>query len=158
MKPEFMVILLGKCNEARLHKNKLECVDSEEALDFFDAVYRAKKGSLKIKDNEGKELSWFEVIFNRAKEEPNTWILFSVYYDLRERGRNVREGPFPNTLELISNEKPYAFVFVVEETVKFEIVNLVQWLDLSRRFGREVIVAIVDKHGDVSYYSMERFS
>jgi len=76
MKPEFMVILLGKCNEARLHENKLECVDSEEALDFFDAVYRAKKGSLKIKDNEGKELSWFEVIFNRAKEEPNTWTKF----------------------------------------------------------------------------------
>lgn len=134
------------------------CVERKMKLEFYEAIYKAKKGALKIIDENGKELTWLDALFLRTKIDQNAWIIFSVYYDLIERGRRTREGPFPNTLELISDGKPYALVFIVEETVKFRIDQIVDWLDISRRLGKEAIIAIVDKHGDVSYYSMERFS
>ncbi|MEM0021133.1 MAG: hypothetical protein QW039_05755 [Fervidicoccaceae archaeon] len=149
---------MAKCSRARLIENKFVCEDSQERIEFLDGLYRTKKGSMKVSDEEGKELDWLEIMRIRSKSDANSWIIFSVYYDLRERGRSVREGPFPNTLELVSEGKPFALVFVVEETIKFKVKVLSDWLDLSRRFGREVIIAIVDKHGDVSYYTMERFS
>jgi tRNA-intron endonuclease len=146
-----------KCRIAKLVGDELYCSEGESKLEFYEAIYKAKKGTLKI-IKEGKELSWLEALLQKTKNDQNAWIIFSVYYDLIERGRKTREGPFPNTLELISDGKPYAIVFVVEETVRFKVEQIAEWLDISRRLGKDSIIAIVDKHGDVSYYIMERFA
>jgi len=147
-----------KCTSAKLVKDEVVCSDSEAKLELLEALYKSKKGSLKIFDEKGKEISWLDVIVRKIKQNPNLWILFSVYYDLTERGRKVREGPFPSTLELLSDNRAYALVYVIEETIKFQVKQIAEWLDVSRRLEKEMILAIVDKHGDVSYYSVERFT
>jgi len=135
----------------------LQCEDSSEKIDIFEAVYLSKKNKIIIVDDNKEILEWFDVVKRFSRIFPKIWMMFSVYYDLKVRGRILKYGPHEEGFTMYKGGKPYANIFVLEETVVFPIEKLMDWLDYSRRLNRECIIAIVDKHGDVSYYSIERF-
>ena len=134
-----------------------ECVEREEEIDVYQLAYASKKGRTRVVGSDGQELSWFDIIKLYSKREPRAWIMFSVYYDLMERGRVVKRGPHKEGFTLYRSGKPVANIFVLEETVQFKVSKIIEWLDYSRRQQRDLIVAIVDKHGDTSYYMIESF-
>uniref|UniRef100_A0A7J3ZL91 tRNA intron endonuclease catalytic domain-containing protein n=1 Tax=Fervidicoccus fontis TaxID=683846 RepID=A0A7J3ZL91_9CREN len=134
-----------------------ECIEKEKEIDVYQLAYSCKKGGTKVVGPEGRELTWFDIIKLYSKDEPRAWIMFSVYYDLKERGRVVKRGPHKEGFTLYRGDKPVANVFVLEETVQFKISKIIEWLDYSRRQQRDLIIAIVDKHGDTSYYMLESF-
>jgi len=129
----------------------------EKEVDVYQLAYLAKKGRAAVRSPDGKTLSWFEVIERYSKEEPRAWVMFSVYYDLTERGRVVKVGPHREGFTLYKGGKPVANVLVLEETTQLRISELVEQLERSMKQGRGLIAAIVDKHGDVSYYTIEAF-
>lgn len=132
------------------------CDETSGELDPYEAIYEFKKNRAIIKDADGKVYSdWFEVLKLYSMCEPRAWIMFSVYYDLRERGRILKTGPLPNSFTMYKGPKPEALILVLEETVKFKVVEIFHWIETARRMNRDCILAIVDKHGDVSYYQLE---
>ncbi len=153
-----MVSWMAGCKKALYVDGIVKCLDNDTELDVYEALYRLKRGDLIVFSHKKESLSWIELARIHSKRDPTVWIMFSVYYDLRERGRRVKPGPHQNGFTLYVGEKPVASVFVAEETVSFKIRRLIEWLEYSRRIGREAIMAIVDKHGDVSYYVFEKFS
>ena len=135
-----------------------ECIEDGGKIDVYEASYKAKKGVLEIIDETGETLTWFEAIRRFSEKDPRAWIMFTVYNDLRERGRVVKLGPYENSFTLYVSGKPKAIIFVLEETVLLKIDLLREYLESSMKMGRECILAIVDKHGDVSYYRVGKFS
>jgi tRNA-intron endonuclease len=150
--------LRKSCKKGLVTGPKIVCRDKKSVnLDLFEAVYKAKKGEMTLIDEDEKILSWFDAARILSKFKHNFWIMFSVYYDLRERGRNLSYGPYENSFTLYMKDKPLYHVFVTEETFSFPVSQIVEWLESSMKMGREPILAIVDKHGDVSYYTLEKF-
>ncbi|OYT47399.1 MAG: hypothetical protein B6U85_05330 [Desulfurococcales archaeon ex4484_42] len=45
-------------------------------------------------------------------------------------------------------------VFVAEENSPLEAKQLIEWIDVAIKKGYEPVLAVVDAHGDVTYYSM----
>lgn len=150
---------MERCHASVLKKEAAECFfECEEGgrLDPYETLYELKKGKVVVKDHSGTAYgSWFEALKDFSVCEPRAWIMFSVYYDLRERGRVLRTGPLPNSFTMFKGPKPEALVIVLEETVKFVVEEIFQWMETARKMGRECLLAIVDKHGDVSYYKLE---
>ncbi|HEW64276.1 hypothetical protein [Fervidicoccus fontis] len=150
---------MKECTKAKYLREKRELVCyTGEKLDFYETAYMCKKGKIIITDEDQKTLEWYDIVLDRSQLENNAWILFSVYYDLRERGRILKYGPFQNSFTLYQNNKPISLVFVYEETFEFKVSTLLDLLDAAKRLNREAILAVVDKHGDVSYYTFEKFS
>ncbi|MEM1619280.1 MAG: hypothetical protein QXU97_03450 [Fervidicoccaceae archaeon] len=134
-----------------------ECLEPPGEIDVFELAYATKKGKTEARGSDGNKIDWIDVIRIYSSEEPRAWVMFSVYYDLIERGRLVKRGPLPHGFTMYSGGKPLANIVVLEETVPLVVNSLIEWLQTSRKQGRALILAIVDKHGDVSYYQLEGF-
>lgn len=79
------------------------------------------------------------------------WIVFTVYNDLRSRGKKI-EVVGDNLLLMITGTKSID-VYVLEENNLVLLNRLIELIEMSHRRGRDVVFALVDKHGDVTYYS-----
>jgi tRNA-intron endonuclease len=151
---------LNKCSVAIFEKKDDKCVfvcdETSRELDPYETIYEFKKNKLVVKDSDGNVYSgWFEALKHFSTCEPRAWIMFSVYYDLRERGRMLKTGPLPNSFTMYKGPKPESLIIVLEETVKFKVEEIFRWIETAKRMNRDCILAIVDKHGDVSYYQLE---
>lgn len=135
----------------------LECVEGGGRIDIYEAAYLQRKNRVEIIGSDGAPLDWISLIIEASRNEPRSWVMFTVYHDLRERGRVLKLGPLPNAFTLYKTGAPRALVIVLEETYKFRVDEIIEWIEYARRLSRELILAIVDKHGDVSYYTVERF-
>ena len=79
------------------------------------------------------------------------WIVFTVYNDLRNRGKKVEV--LGDNLLLMRTDAKDIDVYVLEENNLVSLNRLIELIEISHRRGREVVFALVDKHGDVTYYS-----
>ena len=83
------------------------------------------------------------------------WSMFTVYYDLRRRKRKVipevrRDG----TLLEIRRNKWWAEYLVLEEGVKVNMEQLLNWVEDVKANDMIPVVAIVDRNGSVTYYEV----
>ncbi len=126
-------------------------VHSAYLLDVSEVAYIIFKKLAIVKDAEGEvDLQRLFIKYSRNKYD---WIKFTVLTDLRNRGRKTRSGFSQNTLIYEwGNEK--MMVFVTEENSPITANELVEWIKISLSKGYQPIVAVVDAHGDVTYYTM----
>ncbi len=59
---------------------------------------------------------------------------------------------------LLRRDSKHIEVYVLEENNLIMLNRLIELIELSHRRGREVVFALVDKHGDVTYYSSSPIS
>ncbi|HDD26374.1 MAG TPA: hypothetical protein ENF75_04715, partial [Acidilobales archaeon] len=78
---------------------------------------------------------------------------FAVYYDLRMRGRRVRMGFQENDLIVEYGSEKIA-VFVTEENNPIAVSKLLEWIKYALSKGLKPILAVVDMHGDITYYEV----
>jgi tRNA-intron endonuclease len=94
-----------------------------------------------------------------ATNEENGWNKLVVYLDLRMRGKRLANSNIPNVVSVVDrSDKPTTFVMIASETRPINLVRLIKLLDLSKSLGVNVVLAIVDKYGDVTYYSLEEIN
>lgn len=152
------VVVNNTDNARRLYGEGYGVLEGDKlVLEPVEAVYLVYNGRLKVKcDDEVLECSRLLEILKQY--DPQLWIKFSVYYDLRRRGRIVKPGPSRNSLLMFKGKsKPSKYiVYVVEETVMMELSNLIEWIDMASRMDKDVLLAVVDKHGDITYYEVSR--
>ena len=160
--------------EARLVNNKVVVDEADEArrlynegygilegdkltLEPIEALYLVYTGRLRVV-HDGKALECNELLELFKNSDPHIWVKFSVYYDLRKRGRVVKPGPSPNSLLMFKGKsKPSKYiVYVVEETVMMKLSDLLEWIDMASHMDKDVLLAVVDKHGDITYYEVSK--
>ncbi len=79
------------------------------------------------------------------------WITFTVYNDLKNRGKRIEV--LGNNLLSINMGTRVVDIYVLEENNLVSLSRLIEMIEISNRRGRDVVFALVDKHGDVTYYS-----
>ncbi|MCD6114475.1 MAG: hypothetical protein J7J78_04170 [Thermoprotei archaeon] len=128
-------------------------------LEDVEVAYLAYRGTVKP-DFKGEEVSLEKLFQILERNNPELPLMFTVYQDLRMRGRVVKPGYRRNVLLLYTKgAKSVAdkAVYVVgEETAEFTIEELIKWITEALKLNKEPIVAIVDKHGDVTYYEVKK--
>src|SRR3989338_11469615 len=64
--------------------------DGKLQLSLIEALYLMEKGRLKITDKRGKEIAFENFIKRAQKVEPNFWIRYCVFRDIRNRGYIIK--------------------------------------------------------------------
>jgi len=130
-------------------------------LEPLEIAYLLFKGRVKTL-SEGVEVKLEEYFSKLHSQDRDFWVKFTVYHDLKSRGRVVKPGFTSNSLLIYpsknTNEPADKIVYIVEESKMMSLEELLEWLQIASRTDKEPIIAIVDRHGDVTYYSMGRFT
>jgi tRNA-intron endonuclease len=106
-----------------------------------------------------------EILEIASKDEPKFWIKYLVYRDLRYRGYVVRSGIgnsidfriYPRGTQLNTDTAKF-LIFILPEghPVKLNILDTLSRQSLSNR--KDLLLAIVDQLGDISYYQLTNYN
>jgi len=127
-------------------------------LSDVEAVYLAFRKTIKVL-HKGREISIAQLFKLLEENNPELPLVFTVYQDLRSRGRIVKPGFRRNVLFLYTKGvrgPADKVVYVVgEESTEFTMNELLKWINEAFKINKVPIIAIVDKHGDVTYYEVK---
>jgi len=128
------------------------------ALDPLEAAFLLERGKLELYA-EGRRLSLPEAIAKFSEREEDFWVKFTVYSDLRKRGFIVKRG-FSGGIDLVMKRrgsKAMEFaVSIVREGERVDFRDLSERLERALRMGKELVISIVDREGNVSYYTLSK--
>jgi tRNA-intron endonuclease len=160
----------------RVEKNKLPRVNVVAGLDrvqrvlgympasgeihVIEALYILYTGHGRAVDEEDKNMGFKEVMEAYSSLNPYAWVEFEVYYDLRRRGRIAMPGPRQHTFLLRKSKKDpryTKYVLVLEESRRVTLDQLNKFVEEALHNNWEPVIAIVDRYGDITYYSITLF-
>ncbi|HVO77610.1 MAG TPA: tRNA-intron lyase [Methanomassiliicoccales archaeon] len=130
-------------------------------LDLLEALYLLESDRLKVLD-QGRPVDNLELIRRAGKAVQDFEIRYIVYRDLRQRGYIVKadagdfdfrvypRGGTPTT----SQTKHW--VNAVSERAAFRIRDMLRLSETSQRTRKELMLAVVDEEGDITYYQSSK--
>jgi tRNA-intron endonuclease, archaea type len=128
----------------------------------YEALYLLYSGRLSLKDERGAETN-FERLAGMAQSRTHeTWTKFIIYRDLRSRGYIVKEGfGFGTDLRVYERgdfpDKAARFVvFALDEGTEREVEELGESVRQIIKMGKDAIVAVIERRGEVIYYKVSR--
>ncbi len=122
-------------------------------LDISEVAYMMYRNLGRLVAN-GEELTLDE-LFTKYSRGSNDWIKFVVLCDLRDRGRKAKAGFSDNSIIFERHDGKY-LVYVTEENSPITPNELVNWLSSAISKDYRPLIAVVDAHGDVTYYELLR--
>jgi tRNA-intron endonuclease len=125
-------------------------------LSPVETLYLAYRGRLLV-EKDGEVVPFDRLVALFSEEDEMIWVRFAVYHDLRLRGRRVSRGPSPHSLVYTGPGGERVEVYVLEESRMTSLSEIMEYIDESVRNDRVPVLAIVDRHGDVTYYALNRF-
>ncbi len=128
-------------------------IEGERLISFIEALWLCYKGIAEIYLDNGKKLSVKDIL--ELSNDSSLWIKFTVYLDLRLRGRKPLINILSDSLCIRDGNVVYE-ILVLEETTMLKLSNLLTKIENLYSKGHEVILGLVDKHGDVTYYAVIR--
>jgi tRNA splicing endonuclease len=143
----------GKIVVASLSKEFQEILREGEQVDSVLALSLVFNNIAKVEDENGIEVSLAQLIEKLQPSLGNS--TFLVLMDLVKRGRKVMLGITKNELILLSEK---AVIHVLDEDADISVEELYNMVDNAVKQGYRFIVAIVDMHGDVTYYEVAKAS
>jgi tRNA-intron endonuclease len=130
-------------------------------LSLPEALYLLEKGKLEIKDGK-KKLSVEEFIRKARKAEPNFWIRYCVFKDMRNRGYIIKTAlKFGADFRVydrgIKPGQDHArwIIFPVHEGETLTWYEFAAKNRVAHSTKKRLMMGIVDDEGDVTYYEMK---
>lgn len=130
-------------------------------LSLLEALYLVEKGRLEVKSEAGRKVSFESYIKKARKVEPNFWIRYIVFKDMRNRGYIIKTAlKFGADFRVydrgIKPGEDHArwIVYPVHEG------STLTWHEFSAKnrvahsTKKKLLMAIVDAESDVTYYSI----
>ena len=161
---EDKVSISDKDNLSFLNERGYGDLDKENhvlVLAPYEALYLTLDKKLKTIDAETKsELGLPELLERFRLKDPEVWTRYLVYRDLRDRGYVVREGfGFGIDFRVYDRgehgKKAAKYVvFGINEGNPVQISKIAQVLSYVKSLKRELILAVLDRRGEVVYYSV----
>jgi tRNA-intron endonuclease len=131
-------------------------------LKDYETMFLLYSGRLTVRDEKGKELSFDSLSESVQKRAPDSWTRFLIYRDLRTRGYVVKEGfGFGTDLRVYERgdfpKKAAKYVvFALDEGSETSIDALRKSVKEITKMGKEAIVAVIERRGEVIYYKVSR--
>lgn len=130
-------------------------------LDPYETAILLERGRIEVVESNDDILSLSEVVAFFSNNIPNFLVHYLLYKDLRGRGYVIKRHSKNNKyFELYErgatpkNAKHLALVVPMVEGVLFDIDSIDQIVSESKSISKQLIFAVIDSLGDVSYYSV----
>lgn len=138
--------------------------DNELSLTFYEALYLLDKKILEVKNEEGRKVSFPELLQAYKEIEEKAWSKYLTYRDLRGRGYVVREG-FGLGIDFrvykrgrYGEETARYLVLSMQEGNPITMENLARVLKQCHRLKKELVVAVMNRRGEIVYYSVSQLT
>ncbi len=131
-------------------------------LKDFEALYLLYSGKMALKDGSGKDVSFEQLAKANQSRVKDSWTKFMIYRDLRSRGYVVKDGfGFGTDLRVYERgdfpAKAAKFViFALDEGTEKSLGDLRDSVRQIVRMGKEAIVAVIERRGEVIYYRVTK--
>jgi tRNA-intron endonuclease len=128
----------------------------------YEALYLAHIGKLELRDDAGRAVSFEKMAEITQRRASDSWTRFIIYRDLRSRGYVVREGfGFGTDLRVYERgdypKKAAKYVvFALDEGIEKRIDDLERSVKEMAKMGKEAIIAVIERRGEVIYYKVSR--
>ena len=130
-------------------------------LNAFEALYLVERRRIAVVDEATrKRLLFQELLSKLSKGNPDIWTRYIVYRDLRERGFVARAGSDSNADLLVyergmyGKRPPKYQIYTLWEGLRTPISRLGEVLDSAVEDERILRLAVVDRRGEVVYYTL----
>ncbi|MBI2548875.1 tRNA-intron lyase [Candidatus Woesearchaeota archaeon] len=135
--------------------------DGKVQLSLLEGLYLMDKKRLVVVDGRGKELSFERYLKKAQKHEPNFWIRYCVFKDLRNRGYIVKTA-----LKFGADFRVYdRGVKPGEDHARWIVYPVHEaetstWYEFSAKnrvahsTRKRLLIGVVDEEGDVTYYEI----
>lgn len=134
----------------------------ELVLKDYEALYLLVTGRLRLKDERGRAVAFDELAEMSQARAGDAWTKFMIYRDLRTRGYTVKDGfGFGTDLRVYERgdfpAKAAKFVvFALDEGTERGVEELSESVRQIVKMGKEAIVAVIERRGEVIYYKVAR--
>jgi len=134
--------------------------DGVFTLTFYESLYLLDKALLEVKDEDGGKADFPTLLHLYEAEDENAWVKYLVYRDLRSRGYVVREGFGAGIDFRIYERGTYGkdtaqyLVLSTLEGKPLPVQALVNAVQQSQSQKKELIVAVMNRRGEVVHYSV----
>lgn len=134
-------------------------------LKFYEALFLVGKKVIGVEDEKTGETVDFQNLLQRFQSvEEDAWVNYLIYRDLRSRGYVVREGFGLGTDFRVYDRGEYGektakyLIFGVHEGNPVPGKRLARALRYAQSLKKKLILAVVNRRGEVVYYSLSRLT
>lgn len=157
-------VVLTKAEDAKLLESKGFGVKEggEYYLKDYEVLYLMYNDKLALTDKKKKVPFTSYVSYAKTRDE-NAWTRFLVFRDLRSRGYVVREGfGFPIDFRVYERgdygvKAAKYIVFGLNEGKTMSVAELRKHVEEMSTMGKEAVVAVVERRGEVIYYKVGKW-
>ncbi len=133
-------------------------------LEIVEALLLIERSRLKVFDPENQELNAEQILAHYSKQDEKIWVKYLVYRDIRQRGYIVRTGYgdgidfriYPRGSSRTEGIAKY-FIFILDEANPVHLQKLDKITQQTLNARKQLILAIVDRLGEPTYYQLEQF-
>ena len=154
-------------NKEMIHELELkgygEIENGKLILKFFESLYLLYSDKLILKKAK-KKINFDGLMSICQKHDPETLTKFLIYRDLRNRGYVVKDGfGFGSDFRVYERghfgEKGAKFlIFGLNEGQQEKMGNLQKKIEQITQMGKETIIAVIERRGEVIYYKINRMN
>lgn len=138
--------------------------DKQLELDLMEALILQERKRIHIYDEQRHEMNFESILTYAAKFDDRIWTKYLIYRDLRQRGYIVRMGfgdgmdfrVFPRGAQHQEDVAKY-FICILPEGDPVQLETLDKITKQSIMARKELLLAIIDRLGDPTYYKLEQF-
>jgi len=137
---------------------------NELLLALYEALYLFDKGMLEVEDEKGEKADFQRLLQYYENLDENAWAKYLSYRDLRSRGYVVREG-FGLGVDFrvyergeYSKDTAKYLVLSIQEGKPISLEDLTNVLMRSQSLKKELILAVMNRRGEIVYYSVSQFT
>ena len=132
---------------------------------FFEpteTLYLVYKGILEVSDKDGNLYTFERLLSIFSQKDPLIWVRLNLYSNLRKRGFIVRKGVGGKISFFVEkkhreNVKRYLVVGIIEG-IRINFIELESLFRRSLESGRKLVLAIIDKEDNITYYMVNKLS
>lgn len=125
-----------------------------------ESLYLVAEKKLIVRDGDSREVAFKELAEAFLRRDPEVWTRYLVFRDLRSRGYVVKEGyglglDFRVYERGAYGKEPAKLIVVgVSEGKPLRIETLVDNLRTTQSSKKELVLAVIDRRGEVVYYAV----
>jgi len=130
----------------------------------YEVLFLAEKGMIEVRKRTGEKLTFQDLLQYFRRYNRDVWVKFLIYRDLRNRGYVVRGG-FGLGVDFrlydrgdYGKEPAKNIVFGILEGKPIPIKELSEILRKVQNLKKKLILAVVDRRGEVVYYSLSKLN
>jgi len=134
-------------------------------LAFYEALFLLGKEIIEVHQEKTRKKIDFQQLLNIYKAvDPNAWAKYLIYRDLRSRGYVAREGFGLGTDFRVYERGEYGtatamyLIFGIQEGRPVSMEDLAQTLRYSHSQKKQLVLAVLNRRGEVVYYSLSQLT